>query len=398
MKKLVGIIVLILLLAGANGREPRKDPETGRIRVLYIGDAWGPSPYFHISAEPSFIGTPIPATYKHLGTYGDRELRQFMRIYMPRNFREFTSTYDLLILSDTNRGLYKNEQLEWFKRGVEENGIGLMMVGGVEAFGGDKYPTWGESPVEEALPVLCIWDKTFRTDFKVLVSQPDDPFIKSLPWKTMPFFHGMNVVTAKDGSKVLLKSDKEPYHPVLVYWEYGKGSTIAHTPDWTPAWGASIMNYWDYYSDYVANMNYLNAGVKIPQNPELIHQIRSKFRNYVISRALAVSLMDFVEKFGAKISYGEQRLDEIADIHKEAELLYIAQEYDQTLSVLNEVAEEFTILSEELVELKDKALLWIYIVEWLTVSGTAIICGIVLWTLMVRRRLYREVKITRALS
>lgn len=243
MKKLVGVIVLILLVAGAAGREPRKDPETGRVRVLYIGDAWGPSPYFHISAEPSFIGTPIPATYAHLGTYGDRELRQFMRIYMPRNFREFTGTYDLLILSDTNRGLYKNEQLEWFKRGVEENGIGLMMVGGIDAFGGDNYPSWGESPVEDALPVLCIKDKTFRKDFKVLVSQPDDPFIKSLPWKTMPFFHGMNVVTAKDGSKVLLKSDKEPYDPVLVYWEYGKGSTIAHTPDWTPAWGSSIMNY-----------------------------------------------------------------------------------------------------------------------------------------------------------
>jgi hypothetical protein len=45
-------------------------------------------------------------------------------------------------------------------------------------------------------------------------------------------------------------------------------------------------------------------------------------------------------------------------------------------------------------EVKNEALLWVYLTEWLSVSGTALIVGFVLWTLMVRRRLYREVETT----
>lgn len=390
------VILLLLLLATAGARDPKKDAETGRIRILYIGDAWGPTPYFHMEAEPSFLGTPIPATYAHIGTYGGRELKQFMRIYMPRNFREFVDSYDILILSDTNRALYRADQLGWFKRGVSENGIGIMMVGGIEAFGGDNHPTWGDSPVEDALPVICVDGKTFRKDFKVVVNYEDDPLIKSLPWNTMPFYHGMNVVTPKEGSRTLLSADLTPYHPIVSYWEYGQGSGLAHMPDWTPAWGSSIMYYWDFYPDFIANMNYLNAGVEIPQNPEMMHQLRNLLSAYSLNRAMAVSLMEFVEKFGAKISVGEEHLNSIGLTYKDAQRLFIEQEYEESLSVLYEVEEEFQLLSQELVELKSRALLWIYMVEWLTVSGTAILCGVILWTLMVRRRLYREVRITRA--
>jgi hypothetical protein len=35
------------------------------------------------------------------------------------------------------------------------------------------------------------------------------------------------------------------------------------------------------------------------------------------------------------------------------------------------------------------------VIEWFTVSGTAMISGAVIWTLMVRRTAYREVGVTR---
>ena len=44
---------------------------------------------------------------------------------------------------------------------------------------------------------------------------------------------------------------------------------------------------------------------------------------------------------------------------------------------------------------KDKALLWIFIVEWAVVSATSMVAGSILWTLLVRRRLYKEVGQTR---
>jgi hypothetical protein len=47
-------------------------------------------------------------------------------------------------------------------------------------------------------------------------------------------------------------------------------------------------------------------------------------------------------------------------------------------------------------DVKDKALLWIYITEATAVTGTLMISGIVIWALMIKRRLYREVKTTRS--
>jgi len=390
------LLVLAVVLGTCSCREARRDPQTGRVRVLYIGDAWGPSPFFHMQAEPLLSATPIPATYEHLGTYSYTELNEFMRIYMPRTYRQFTDNYDVLILSDTNRNLYKIDQLQWFRRGVFEEGIGMMMVGGVEAFGAEAHPTWGDSPVEEALPVDCIDDETFRFDFKVTVEIPGHPFIESLPWETMPIFRGMNVVDPKPGSDVLLRADLRPFHPVLVYWEYGEGASLAHTPDWTPGWGSMVMNYWDYYPDYVVNLQYLVAGIEIPDDPDLIHEIRERFVQYRIDRALAISLMDFVEEFGADISVGQEHFDEISDLHSEAEELYIEQEYVECLELTNRLDEEFAELSEELVDLKESALFWIYVVEWVAVTATGLVCGFVVWTLMVKRRLYREVQITRA--
>jgi len=391
------LLALILLqMPAAWPREVRRDPVTHKIRVLYIGDAWGPTPYTYMMEEPSFTGTPIPATYAHVGTYNDQQLRQFMRVYMPRTFDALTTGYDLIILSDTNRGLYRTDQLEWFRCGVEIGGMGMMMVGGIEAFGGKNYPTWKGSFVEEALPVSCVDGKTFEASFKVAPNFPDDPFIKSLPWSTMPPFGGMNVVEPKEGSRILLQTVLDPKQPVLVYWEYGKGSGLAHAPDWTPSWGESVMYDWEFYPDYVDNMNFLTAGARIPEDLDLLHVIRTKFGDYSTRRALAISLLEFVEKFGAKISSAERSLGQIALIEKNGEELYLDQDYAGALAKLEETEEKFRALSDDTMKLRERALFWTYVVEWFAVTGTTMVCGGLLWTLMIKRRLYREVKVTRA--
>jgi hypothetical protein len=52
--------------------------------------------------------------------------------------------------------------------------------------------------------------------------------------------------------------------------------------------------------------------------------------------------------------------------------------------------------SEEIArKAKDAALFWVYVIEWLVTAATPFISGFVLWTLMLRRRLYREVTATR---
>jgi hypothetical protein len=80
--------------------------------------------------------------------------------------------------------------------------------------------------------------------------------------------------------------------------------------------------------------------------------------------------------------------------HEEASRLYLDGEYQTAGDLLFELLDEFTVLENDLLEAKDRAFFWIYLAEWTGVLGVGILCGVTLWTLMVRRKLYREVGTT----
>jgi hypothetical protein len=52
------------------------------------------------------------------------------------------------------------------------------------------------------------------------------------------------------------------------------------------------------------------------------------------------------------------------------------------------------VLFEEALALKDRALAYLYLSEWLAVTGTLVICGSVLYEIMIRRRVYKVVGTT----
>jgi len=52
-------------------------------------------------------------------------------------------------------------------------------------------------------------------------------------------------------------------------------------------------------------------------------------------------------------------------------------------------------LDQLAVEVKRRALMWIYTVEWVTTTATLIICLQAVWMLMVKRKAYRAVDSTR---
>ncbi len=51
----------------------------------------------------------------------------------------------------------------------------------------------------------------------------------------------------------------------------------------------------------------------------------------------------------------------------------------------------------EAARLKERSLfwVWVYVIEWTVTSSALIISGFLVWTLMIRRRLYREARTTR---
>ena len=389
---LVCLVSLAVAVQSGLAREPAVDPGTGRIRIIYLGDSWGVmSAYQYLVRDPIFWVTPVPASSGHMG--GLSNLSRYIRLYIPRTYNRLVSSQDVIILSDTVKAFYTSHHIIWFRDAVQKGGRGIVMVGGREIQEGD----WPGTPVEEALPVEWIQKETYENPFMAFPTSPSNDFLDSLPWETMPPYLGMNLAVAKEGSRILLQADVEEY-PVLVFWEFGQGAGLAHTPDWTPAWGGPTFFEWPYYGDFVANMMYLSAGKEIPGDPALMHDIREEFFLFSIQWGIVTGMAEFVERFGANVRPVEERLREIDGAKREASQLYMEQEYDEVLDRMRHARSELDGTLELALEIKDRALVWIYITEATAITGTLLICGFAIWVLMVKRRFYREVATTRAFT
>jgi len=108
-----------------------------------------------------------------------------------------------------------------------------------------------------------------------------------------------------------------------------------------------------------------------------------------------VSLLEFCESFGANTQRIMSRFGEMDEAISQAMPQYLELRFEEMLETYRRVGEMLEDAEAEAVKLKNRTLLWVYTIEWLAVTGTSLVCGFLVWSLMVRRRLYREVGATR---
>ncbi len=366
-------------------------------KIYYMGDCLpSTSPIGYISDDPALDVTAIPATV-HSGYFTQDEVLRALRVYMPRTYRELVEG-SMILLSDVRADTLPTRYLDWFSEAIQEDNMSLMMIGGILSFGGyTDSPSWAITSVGALLPVELVERKTVGVTWKPVVVAKDDPLITALPWASCPIFHGYNEVTTKDAAKLLAKTNTNPENPFMVVWDVGSGTTFAFCTDWTPGWGATFLQ-WNYYPDFTVYSVYYTVGREVPQDIELMHLLRSEMLNYRVQRDVLVSLMNFVEKIGANIR-GLEEMTREADLRRaEAGELYVQEDYEGCLRGLEDAREELKKIEVESVKVKARAMLWIWMVEWMVVTSTLMIVGSLLWALMIRRRLYREVATTRATS
>ncbi len=372
---------------------------SGKARILYIGDCFGTRslPYICMTREPLFVVTPIPSSTGRERV--EEEVRKLMRLYMPRTYAQHLAETDVVLLSAMERFYFTTDHLIWFRKGIVEEGQGMLMVGGYHTFGGKApSPSWSGTAVAEVLPVNIldgeVWEIAAYTPVPV---DPEDDFCSSLDWYRPQPFYGMNVVTMKQSAREVLKRSRPPMHPLLVYWDVGKGSAIAHTPDWAPGWGEDFMK-WSYFPDYVNNLMYYAARIGVPQDLELLHAVRSTLFAQQQERGIIRSLANFVESFGGNAGPIERELARISEMEAEAYRLYADQDFGAVMAKMDEVSRAAGEIKVRAMDLKNTTLVWVFAIEWLAVTGTLMMAGYALWALMVGRRLYREVAGTRLSS
>jgi hypothetical protein len=155
---------------------------------------------------------------------------------------------------------------------------------------------------------------------------------------------------------------------------------------------------WGHYGDYALNIALYSTGGKIPDDPQVVYEARRLMEDYRNQQQTLNSVIEFVEKFGANMGPAEKILADAQKIRKMGDESYLEGEAGEAVSYLKDALAVLIEASDRAYEIKDEALLWVYLTEWLVVASTGMICGFVLWTIMVRRRLYREVGETRILT
>jgi hypothetical protein len=292
-------------------------------------------------------------------------LARFLRIYWPRSYQQILDTYDVIYSAASSGPLgFQPAWSLWFRDAVVEEGLGFGETGGSGSFGGQKqFPGWIGTPMETI---------------------PKAPF----EW--------INQGGIKPGATTVIVRDAYPDWPVYAHIEVGKGRTVGWLPFvYTVGGYFGNFAYWEYFPDFLINFIYFTAGVEMPDDPLTVHRIRTILQEFDARRQFLIDIIEFASMFGASSAPLERLVAESSEYEAAIRDLYVEQRYEETWSIAEEARVRLAELEIEAMKLKEDALLWVYVIEWVMVTATALTSGSVLWLLMVRKRVYREVHETR---
>jgi len=379
------------------------------INVLYIsrGGLW----HQFMDQDPaiSTFWIPVPG-HSHIELLGQDPavLQRIMRIYMPRRLEDLLARYTMVILEECPYAStaydsiwFEDDWVRMFVEGIEAHGLSFEMWGGDASYGGGGegfYLSWGDTFLGPLLPVECLGGYNYEvaTPQKVEFTDTDSPLAR-LPWGSCPPVELNNKVRLRPGAhQVAEVVYGEARWPYIFDWRWGEGFVVGETQVVHSRSTLNLMiNNWEYFPDFVTYLAYYGAGREIPLDIMLVKRVRSQIQGHYAGRSTVLSVLEFAEMFGADVTRAYAQVSRIDEAHSESEELFILEDYDACSLALESVEDMWRQLSTGAIRLKDRALRWVYLVEYLSISAIAMVSAFCLWTLMVRRKLYRETAATK---
>jgi len=402
------VLLLVSLVTSANA-----GPDVDPLEVLCTGHA-GSMPFMNsiLKKEPMTDAVIIPTrvTSSMLKITADAIYR-YMRLYFPRTYGELIEKYEFLILRGMDSTFFTLQQLEWMRRSIEEDGMGALNDRSVMSSLTSYSIPWAETSTSEAFPndadAVVSVDYSKSGYIEILVNGD-----RTLPPILMPYidlfdfpghYSGNTLMIPREGTQVY-SWVRSPVYSEFAYpvpgqfphtlgWRYGRGYT------WS-LMDYSASGFWSegqnpYGLDAYWGMLMYSTGRDLPGDVVMVHQLRIRFHEYVELKGFIFSMIDFIDRFGANTNALEEEILLMDVDFVESRALYLSQDYAESWGMIERLISEISLLRGRALEIKDRALLWIYVIEWFAVSGTFLAAGFMLWTLMIRRRLYRMVTTTR---
>ena len=346
----------------------------------------------YFEEDPLFMYSlePIPSGLS------DEERRKYDRLYYPRTRSILLETYDILFFSDARIQHFTPRQYHDLDSCFREAGLPSVW-----SFG----PAYGQaienSILSDVLPVSDHnghYHKNWRVVFRPQQDPVFDPFVELGMERVIG--DGYAYVKPRHGS--IVWGDMQPLDtPFLVSWRPG-GSKGGHT--WVFAdeynvlwWGLSSGSRGNnpFAIELVTNLVLYSVDMPLISDIHSRREGRRLISTFRAQKLLVISMMEWADNFGANVLELSDRLRILEDEVEDALVSYLEQDYSACITRMQSTETGIMEITAEAVELKDEALLWVYVSEWLVVTSAAMLAGFLVWSLMVRRRLYRSVGRTR---
>jgi hypothetical protein len=400
------LLLIISLLAVSEAAAQDIRPVS---RILAMGTAaHTPILTYWFVNEPSTDPTVIPI--KVWGTVTGADIMRFMRIYFPRSFDDLVE-YDFYFLASVDISYVAPRNQQWLYDALGEFPRAAVNTRSIMSGVSIYYEPWRDSILSDAFPndvdaVIADQDNFQGVRGPMVIR--DDPGLPNImkPYKKMiePVFRdygGLNTVP-REGSVILsyttnnqgVGSPVPGQIPHIFYWRWNQSTTFTFRDKPNDAfWYGPAGN--PYSLDIVVNVIWWSTGRGLPEDPLKVHEYRRLIFDYAVQRSLLISLLEFAEMFGADSSGIYAESNAIDEGRRSSGSQYLDRDFDGAYETIETAFGALVELQGRAMQLKDKALFWVYLAEWLVTMGTLLVSGVVLWSLMVRRMLHREISSTR---
>lgn len=395
-------IILVVLVASV-GIPCARGADDGRISVFLIGGTHPAGNPFtgYVMVDPLFTYAlePIPPDLE------DGLKRKLDRVYYPRTREMLIDSYDMIVFNDARLQHFTPRQLHDLDYAFREAGICSMST-----FGPAWEQVWEITTLYDTSPALDYTDEWFHGVFWVRFSPDREPVFTPFVSLGMERILGdaYHLMVAKPGATEwgrMLPRDT----PWMISWRPGGGSaglqwvcTDGFNAQWwgISGWGhtagtVGVEGRNPYAIDMATNLMLYSVGRELISDIQARREARHLLEAFRAEKLLILHVMDWADNFGANILPLTEKLYEVEADAETAVGHYLEQDYATTIGGMEEVAEMISAITREAVSLKDEAMFWVFLSEWLTITSTGVVAGMVVWSLMIRRRVYRAVETTR---
>jgi hypothetical protein len=389
-----------------------------KIRIVAVGmvvPGSSPIPSW-MSIEPGVSAILVPNRYA-VGVFEPGEAERVVRIYFPRT-QEDLSSFDMIVFSGGNIMGFKLTTIDTIKRTVTQGMGGITDIGGLSSDPG-LSGDWMASGIDDIFPNdvegVTYGMQSYRDEnlFKIRLVESTDlgevlSMFKPLGIEEVVGRNAYRMIP-REGSRTWAEAmgnwpNIRPRPPWLLSWKFGQGTTWAVADAFTFQFWSNVQPVISgrplettnrYALDIFMNLVYEGTGRSLPVDILLVHEVRNNLRLYHDTRSTMYEVTNFLEQFGANTNSLVARIVEIEGKRVWAEDAYLIQDFETSNELILEALEESMEIRDGIEELRNRTMFWIFLTEWSVVTGTMMIAGTAIYWLMVRRALYREVRVTR---